>query len=93
MIFCKLKYFLLVHLQDLQEPDIDWETAVDYNGNDSETGVVVPEYECPLTEEEMDELQTLIDPTDPNITDEQLYIVAMNILNDCGHKLNHLNSG
>lgn len=64
------------NLADLQEPDIDWETAVDYNGNDSETGIVVPEYECPLTEEEMDELQTLIDPTDPNVTDEQLYIVC-----------------
>lgn len=66
MILCKLKHFLLILLQDLQGPDIDWEIAVDYNGIDSETGAVVPEYERPLTEEEMDELQTLIDPTDPN---------------------------
>ncbi|XP_072558766.1 uncharacterized protein [Paramormyrops kingsleyae] len=64
------------NLADLQEPDIDWETVVDYDGLDSETGVVVPEYECPLTEEEMNELQTLVDPTDRNITDEQLYTVC-----------------
>uniref|UniRef100_A0A672F5F4 Integrase core domain-containing protein n=1 Tax=Salarias fasciatus TaxID=181472 RepID=A0A672F5F4_SALFA len=51
-------------------------TAVDYNGDDPETGIVVPEYDCPLTGEEMDELQTLIDPTDPNFKDEQLYIVC-----------------
>ncbi|XP_061896147.1 uncharacterized protein LOC133664737 isoform X2 [Entelurus aequoreus] len=66
------------NIADLQEPDIDWETAADYNGNDSEpeTGIVVPECDCPLTEEELNELQTLIDPTDPNLTNEQLYIVC-----------------
>lgn len=40
---------------------------MDFSGLDSETGVVVPEYECPLT---------LVDPADPNISDEQLYIVC-----------------
>ncbi|XP_052473580.1 uncharacterized protein LOC128030120 [Carassius gibelio] len=61
---------------DLQEPDIDWDTAVDFDGPDSETGVIVPEYECPLTEEEMTELQSLVDQADPNIDDEQLYILC-----------------
>nr|XP_061823851.1 uncharacterized protein LOC133611022 [Nerophis lumbriciformis] len=66
------------NIADLQEPYIDWETAAHYNGNNSEpeTGIVVPEYDCPLTEEELNELQTLIDPTDPNLTNEQLYIVC-----------------
>ncbi|XP_061910687.1 uncharacterized protein LOC133654384 [Entelurus aequoreus] len=66
------------NIADLQEPDIDWETAADYNGNDlePETDIVVPEYDCPLTEEELNELQTLIDPNDPNLTNEQLYIVC-----------------
>lgn len=64
------------NLEDLQEPDIDWETAVDFERLDTERGIVVPEYECPLTVEMMNELQTLVDPTDPSVTDEQLYIVC-----------------
>ncbi|XP_057216619.1 uncharacterized protein LOC130570364 isoform X2 [Triplophysa rosa] len=64
------------NLEDLQEPDIDWETAVDFERLDTESGIVVPEYECPLTVEMMNELQTLVDPTDPSLTDEQLYIVC-----------------
>ncbi|KAI7814209.1 hypothetical protein IRJ41_010151 [Triplophysa rosa] len=50
------------NLEDLQEPDIDWETAVDFERLDTESGIVVPEYEFPLTVEMMNELQTLVDP-------------------------------
>uniref|UniRef100_A0A671PPR6 Integrase core domain-containing protein n=1 Tax=Sinocyclocheilus anshuiensis TaxID=1608454 RepID=A0A671PPR6_9TELE len=65
-----------------RSPTQIWEIAQMLNTNtvccglDSETGIIVPEYECPLVEEMMTELQTLVDPTDPNITDEQLYIAC-----------------
>ncbi|ROL45081.1 hypothetical protein DPX16_22884 [Anabarilius grahami] len=60
----------------IQEPDIDWETAADFDHLESESGVVVPEYESPLTAEMMNELHSLVDPLDLNINDEQLYIIC-----------------
>ncbi|XP_067233057.1 uncharacterized protein [Chanodichthys erythropterus] len=60
----------------IQEPDIDWETAADFDHLESESGVVVPEYESPMTAEMMNELHSLVDPLDLNINDEQLYIIC-----------------
>ncbi|XP_016092863.1 uncharacterized protein [Sinocyclocheilus grahami] len=46
------------NLEDIQEPDIDWEVAADYHGENVDGAVLVPEFECPLNEEELAELNT-----------------------------------
>uniref|UniRef100_A0A3P8U8Y1 Integrase catalytic domain-containing protein n=1 Tax=Amphiprion percula TaxID=161767 RepID=A0A3P8U8Y1_AMPPE len=47
-------------LEDLQDPGIDWESAV--LQEDSNGTVVVPEVECPLDNEALEELQRTINP-------------------------------
>ncbi|KAK7889111.1 hypothetical protein WMY93_024671 [Mugilogobius chulae] len=47
------------NLQDIEEPDIDWEVASNYRP-DVTCGIVVPEYESPLSTEQEDELQLLL---------------------------------
>lgn len=46
--------------QDIQEPDIDWDVAADY-GEDLDGVLVVPEFDCPLNEQQLVEAQMLID--------------------------------
>uniref|UniRef100_A0A3Q1AXH4 Integrase core domain-containing protein n=1 Tax=Amphiprion ocellaris TaxID=80972 RepID=A0A3Q1AXH4_AMPOC len=52
--------FCFLNLKDLQDPGIDWESAV--LQEDSNGTVVVPEVECPLDNEALEELQRTINP-------------------------------
>ncbi|CAK6963515.1 uncharacterized protein LOC128367698 [Scomber scombrus] len=52
--------------EDLQELDIDWETALYCNEFHQESGVVVPEFPSPLTEQDIRHLQAVVDPTGPS---------------------------
>lgn len=52
--------FVLFNFQDIQEPDNDWDLAADY-GVDVDGVLVVPEFDCPLNEEQLAEVQMLID--------------------------------
>lgn len=47
-------------LEELQDPGIDWESAV--LQEESNSTVVVPEVECPLDEETLEGLQRTINP-------------------------------
>ncbi|KAK5615804.1 hypothetical protein CRENBAI_021996 [Crenichthys baileyi] len=47
------------NLEDIQEPDIDWDLAADF-GEDVHGVVVVPEFDCPITEDQLVECQNLI---------------------------------
>lgn len=44
----------------MQDEDSGWDTA---SPDQPSRGIVVPPVECPLTEEHMAQLQTVIDPT------------------------------
>ncbi|KAL7382076.1 hypothetical protein ABVT39_016675 [Epinephelus coioides] len=46
--------------QDIQEPDNDWDAAADY-GEDVDGVLVVPEFHCPLNEQQLSEVQMLIE--------------------------------
>ncbi|XP_029979786.1 uncharacterized protein LOC115411711 [Sphaeramia orbicularis] len=47
-------------LEELQDPDIDWESVILQEGSNG--AVVVPEMECPLDDEALEELQRTVDP-------------------------------
>lgn len=49
-------------LQELQGPDIDWEGVILQEGTNANGAVVVPEIECPLDDEALEELQRTVDP-------------------------------
>lgn len=51
---------MFVDLKELQDPGIDWESAV--LQEESNSTVVVPEIECPLDEETLEGLQRTINP-------------------------------
>lgn len=53
--------------QDVEEPDIDWDVAAHY-GEDADGVIVVPEFECPLNEQQLAELQLLIDENEDTDT-------------------------
>ncbi|RXN37787.1 hypothetical protein ROHU_001727 [Labeo rohita] len=60
--------------KDIEEPDIDWDAAADY-GEDVDGVIVVPEFECPLNEQQLVELQVLIEENgDTDTTD--LYLLC-----------------
>ncbi|XP_050958050.1 uncharacterized protein LOC127159193 [Labeo rohita] len=62
------------NLEDIEEPDIDWDAAADY-GEDVDGVIVVPEFECPLNEQQLVELQVLIEENgDTDTTD--LYLLC-----------------
>ncbi|KAK5918668.1 hypothetical protein CgunFtcFv8_003411 [Champsocephalus gunnari] len=48
------------NLEDIQEPEVDWDVAADY-GEDVDGVVVVPECQYPLDEQQRAELQCLMD--------------------------------
>uniref|UniRef100_A0A3P9HD15 Integrase catalytic domain-containing protein n=1 Tax=Oryzias latipes TaxID=8090 RepID=A0A3P9HD15_ORYLA len=47
------------NLQDIHEPDLDWDVATDFG--DVQGAVVVPEFDCPITEDQLVECQNFID--------------------------------
>ncbi|KAG9272302.1 hypothetical protein AMEX_G13287 [Astyanax mexicanus] len=62
--------------EDIQEPDVDWDMAALYGEEDADVGVIVPEFNCPLPQEDMRELQSLIDATDTNIPVTEQYMLC-----------------
>lgn len=69
-------FFLLYFAakQNIQEPD--WEVAADHDGENVDGAVLVPEFECPLNEEELAELNSLVHQTDPNTPLTDLYVIC-----------------
>ncbi|XP_065109335.2 uncharacterized protein [Paramisgurnus dabryanus] len=64
------------NLEDIQEPEFDWEVAAEHDGVDVDGAVLVPEFECPLNEQELSELGTLIRQSDPNTPPTDLYAIC-----------------
>ncbi|KAK1906471.1 Tryptophan synthase alpha chain, partial [Dissostichus eleginoides] len=54
------------NVEDLQELDIDWESALYCDESLQESGLVVPEFPTPINEQDMADLQAAVDPTDPS---------------------------
>lgn len=50
----------------LQQLDIDWESALCCDDFLPESGLVVPEFPSPLTEQDIRHLQAVVDPTGPS---------------------------
>ncbi|KAG7492932.1 hypothetical protein MATL_G00021170 [Megalops atlanticus] len=65
----------LENLEDIQEPDIDWDVSADY-GEDVDGVIVVPEFESPLNEQQLAELQLLIDQNDGDTDTRNLYLLC-----------------
>lgn len=47
---------------------------------DPEDGVVVPEIQCPLSEQSLAILQGLIDPLTSSLNDRELYVQSLDII-------------
>ncbi|CAM4549368.1 unnamed protein product [Leuciscus chuanchicus] len=62
------------NLEDIEEPDIDWDVAADY-GEDVDGVIVVPEFECPLNEQQLVELQVLMEENGDTDT-RDLYLLC-----------------
>uniref|UniRef100_A0A3B3BMS2 Integrase core domain-containing protein n=1 Tax=Oryzias melastigma TaxID=30732 RepID=A0A3B3BMS2_ORYME len=60
---------------DIQEPDVDWDFAADF-GEHVDGAIVVPEFPCPFTNEEMAELQLLLHQNENDCTRTELYLVC-----------------
>ncbi|XP_034094877.1 uncharacterized protein LOC117561508 [Gymnodraco acuticeps] len=54
------------NVEDLQELDINWESALYCAESLQESGLVVPEFPTPINEQDMADLQAAVDPTDPS---------------------------
>ncbi|CAG5894030.1 unnamed protein product [Menidia menidia] len=55
-----LEAFVEENLEDIEEPDIDWDVAADY-GEDVDGVIAVPEFQCSLNEQQLRVLQVLIE--------------------------------
>ncbi|XP_033974523.1 uncharacterized protein LOC117473135 isoform X2 [Trematomus bernacchii] len=58
-----------------EEPDVDWEIAADHDGEE-DAGIVVPEFDCPLSPEDITELQSIFQQIDPNTPVKELYLLC-----------------
>ncbi|CAL9691876.1 unnamed protein product [Knipowitschia caucasica] len=63
------------NLQDIQEPDIDWDVAADYTP-DADGVVVVPEFNCPLDDEAYTRLKLYLDENRANTRTRELYLLC-----------------
>ncbi len=72
-VFCSS---ILLQKKGIQEPDVDWEVAADYHGENVDGAVLVPKFECPLNEGELAELNTLIHQSDLNTPLTDLYVLC-----------------
>ncbi|KAK1903624.1 ATP-dependent helicase/deoxyribonuclease subunit B [Dissostichus eleginoides] len=59
-----------------EEPDVDWEVAADHDGEEEDAGNVVPEFDCPLSPEDITELQSVFQQIDPNTPVKELYLLC-----------------
>ncbi len=72
-------YSVSFGFQDIQEPDIDWDVAADGDGEDGEDvdGVlVVPEFDRPLNEQQLAEVQMLINENEGDTDNRNLYLLC-----------------
>ncbi|XP_031172966.1 uncharacterized protein LOC116062437 [Sander lucioperca] len=67
------------NIEDIEEPDIDWDIATDHDG-EMEGAIVVPEIECPLSEEQREGVQSLIQDNDPVTPARELYLLCCEYL-------------
>ncbi|XP_067249285.1 uncharacterized protein [Chanodichthys erythropterus] len=61
--------------EDIEEPDLDWDVAATYDACE-DLGVVVPEFECPLSADGLRALEHLLNSTGPNIPVKELYLLC-----------------
>ncbi|MEQ2213778.1 hypothetical protein XENOCAPTIV_020746, partial [Xenoophorus captivus] len=66
------------NLEDIQQPDIDWVVAADF-GENVHGAVVVPEFDCPITEEQLVECQNLINDNE-DLGSWSLYLLCREYL-------------
>ncbi|MED6243914.1 hypothetical protein ATANTOWER_029927 [Ataeniobius toweri] len=66
------------NLEDIQQPDIDWVVAADF-GENVHGAVVVPEFDCPITEEQLVECQNLINDNE-DLDSWSLYLLCREYL-------------
>ncbi|KAJ4947507.1 hypothetical protein JOQ06_009542 [Pogonophryne albipinna] len=59
-----------------EEPDVDWEIAADHDGEEEDAGIVVPEFDCPLSPEDITELESVFQQIDPNTPVKELYLLC-----------------
>lgn len=50
--------------------------AADYNGEDEDGGIIVPEFEWPLSPEDLSEMQSALEQTDPDTPVRELYLLC-----------------
>ncbi|CAL8373226.1 unnamed protein product [Arctogadus glacialis] len=67
------------NIRDIEEPDIDWDIAVDHNG-EAEGGIVVPQIDCPVSEEQREGVQAFLDQSDPDMEARELYLLCREYL-------------
>ncbi len=87
MVYCFPFFFLLIHLflQNLQIPQIDWESS-GFMPSDTNSGIQVPEIECPLRYEELDELKAHVDPMQQSETFvADVYIATLQYMHSIGY--------
>ncbi|KAL2102046.1 hypothetical protein ACEWY4_003807 [Coilia grayii] len=61
--------------KDIEEPDIDWDIAIDHNG-EKDGAIVVPQIDCPLSEEKREGVQALLEQSDPDLDPRELYLLC-----------------
>ncbi|KAK5923204.1 hypothetical protein CgunFtcFv8_000196 [Champsocephalus gunnari] len=62
--------------ESLQEPDVDWEIAADHDGEEEDAGIVVHEFDCPLSPEDITELESVFQQIDPNTPVKELCLLC-----------------
>ncbi|CAL8368819.1 unnamed protein product [Boreogadus saida] len=67
------------NIEDIEEPDIDWDIAVDHNG-EAEGGIVVPQIDCPVSEEQREGVLAFLDQSDPDMEARELYLLCREYL-------------
>ena len=60
-------------------PDIDWDIAIDHNG-EAEGVIEVPHIECPVSEEQREGVQAFLDQSNPDMDARELYLLCREYL-------------
>ncbi|XP_076842089.1 uncharacterized protein LOC143486124 [Brachyhypopomus gauderio] len=61
--------------EDIEEPDIDWDIATTHSG-EMDGEIVVPQIEPPLSEQQRQGVQLLIEQSDPDMSARDLYLTC-----------------
>ncbi len=80
-------YLFLIHLfsQNLQIPQIDWESS-GLIPSHTNSGIQVPEIECPLRSEERNELKAAVDPMQPSEHfGADVYVATLQYMHSIGY--------